>query len=57
MGGRLSYLKVPSPLILVVTLTEHAGGHLCLHTFCPCGFVVEFVFAVGFFSTAGRSKP
>lgn len=45
----LPLVQVPSPLVLVETLTKSPGGHLCPHTFCPCGFVVEFIFA-GFFS-------
>ena len=55
----LPLVEVPSPLVLVITLTKSPGGHLCPHTFCPCGFVVEFIFAVGFcfFQVLGSQNP
>lgn len=53
----LPLVEVPSPLVLVETLTKSPGGHLCPHTFCPCGFVVEFIFAVFFPPSAKQSEP
>lgn len=61
VGGEqveLPLVEVPSPLVLVETLTNSPGGHLYPHAFCPCGFVVEFIFAGFFFSpSAKQSEP
>lgn len=47
-------VNIPSPLILVITLTEPP----CPHAFCPCGLIVDLVLVNRFFSpSAVQSDP